>query len=158
VLAKVTNPHKLKAVLKIPETQARDLALGQQAKIDTRSTIVAGHLIRIDPAAESGTVTVDVALDGPLPREARPDLGVDGTIELERIENALYVGRPVYAQSDQAMKVFKLTGDGLAVHVPVKFGRTSVTTIEIVEGLEIGDRVIVSDTHEWDDYDRLRIR
>ena len=158
VLAKVTNPHKLKAVLKIPETQARDITQGQKAMVDTRNTVVAGRVVRIDPAAESGTVTVDVTLDGAMPREARPDLSVDGTIELERLEDVLYLTRPSYSQPDSAGSLFRVNGDGSAVRTPVKFGRGSVMTIEVVSGLSVDDQVIVSDTREWDAYQRIRVR
>jgi HlyD family secretion protein len=158
VLAKVSNPRKLKAALKIPETQARDVVLGQKAVVDTRNSLLDGHVVRINPASESGSVTVDVTLETALPREARPDLSVDGTIELERLENVLYVGRPVYGQSDSTVSLFKLLDPSTAVRIPVKFGRNSVNTIEIINGLDVGDQVILSDTHEWDGYERLRVR
>jgi HlyD family secretion protein len=158
VLAKVTNPRRLKAALKIPETQARDVILGQKATVDTRSSLLKGHVIRINPASEAGSVTVDVAIDSTLPREARPDASVDGTIELERLEDVLYVGRPVYAQQDASVSLFKLDNLGAAVRARARFGRSSVNTIEVLEGLELGDQVILSDTKEWDAYERLRIQ
>lgn len=158
ILAKVTNPRKLKAALKVPETQARDIQLGQKATIDTRNTLLPGHVVRINPASEGGSVTIDVALDVALPREARPDLSVDGTIELERLESALYVGRPVYSQSDSTISLFKLDGMGGATRIRAKLGRSSVNSVEIVEGLDVGDQVILSDTKEWDGYERLRVQ
>jgi HlyD family secretion protein len=159
ILAKVTNPKKLKAALKIPETQARDIVFGQKATIDTRSTILSGRVVRIDPASEEGNVTVDVAIDDPLPRESHPDLSVDGTIELERLENVLYVGRPVYGQADSTVSLFKtIESSTAALRIPVKLGRISVSTVEIREGLNEGDEVILSDTHEWDSTERIRLR
>jgi HlyD family secretion protein len=157
IVAKVTNPRKLKASLKIPETQAHDIAFGQKVVVDTRSSLVTGHVVRIDPAADAGTVTIDVTIDGPLPREARPDLSVDGTIELERLENVLYVGRPVYGQPNTTANLFKVAADGGAVRLSVRFGRTSVNCIEVLEGLAAGDQVILSDTKEWDAYGRLQL-
>jgi HlyD family secretion protein len=158
-LAKVTNPKRLKAQLKVPETQARDVLIGQRAWVDTRSTLLPGKVVRVDPAAEQGTVTVDVALEAELPREARPDLSVDGTVELERLEDAVFVGRPIYGQADSTVSLFKLEADkSHATRVQVKFGRSSVNTIEVVEGLAVGDEIILSDTREWDRFDRLRVR
>jgi HlyD family secretion protein len=158
IVARVANQTKLKAVVKIPETLVRDIAYNQLAQIDTRNGVVPGHVVRIDPASENGTVTVDVALDGPLPKGARPDLSVDGTIELERLENVLYVGRPVQGQADSKVGLFKVVDAGSAAfRVPVKLGRSSVTTIEILDGLQIGDQVILSDMSQWDTYDRLRL-
>ncbi|HZM01629.1 MAG TPA: HlyD family efflux transporter periplasmic adaptor subunit [Candidatus Saccharimonadales bacterium] len=158
IVARVANQAKLKAVLKIPETLVGDMAFNQPAQIDTRNGIVPGHVVRIDPASENGTVTVDVALDAPLPKGARPDLSIDGTVELERLENVLYVGRPVQGQADSKAGLFKVVDAGAAaLRVPVKLGRSSVTTIEIVEGLQIGDQVILSDMSQWDTYDRLRL-
>jgi HlyD family secretion protein len=158
IVARVANQAKLKAVLKIAETQARDIAFGQPAQIDTRNGIVPGHVTRIDPASENGTVTVDVALDAALPKGARPDLSVDGTIELERLEKVLYVGRPVQGQADTKIGLFKVVDSGGgAVRVPVKLGHTSVTSIEILEGLGMGDTVILSDMSQWDAADRLRL-
>jgi HlyD family secretion protein len=158
IVARVANQSKLKAVLKIAETQARDIAYGQQSQIDTRNGIVPGHVVRIDPAAENGTVTVDVNLDAPLPRGARPDLSVDGTIELERLENVLYVGRPVQGHADTKVGLFKVVeGGNGAIRVPVNLGRSSATTIEIMEGLQTGDQVILSDMSQWDTSERIRL-
>lgn len=156
VLAKAVEPARLMAQLRIPDTQARDVALGQAAAIDTRNGVVKGHVMRIDPASQNATVTVDVALDGPLPRGARPDLAIDGTIELERLASVLHVGRPVRAQEHASGTVFRVDGP-TAVRVPVKFGRTSVTSIEIVEGLGEGDRVITTDMSAWDAVDRVQL-
>jgi HlyD family secretion protein len=158
IVARVANQAKLKAVLKIAETQVRDIAFGQPAQIDTRNGIVPGHVTRVDPASENGTVTVDVALDVALPKGARPDLSVDGTIELERLENVLYVSRPVQGQADTKIGLFKVVeGGGGAVRVPVKLGHTSVTSIEILDGLGMGDQVILSDMSQWDTSDRIRL-
>jgi HlyD family secretion protein len=155
-LARVVEPQHLKAELKIAETQAKDIQLGQQAEIDTRNGVIPGHVSRIDPAAQQGTVTVDVALDGQLPQGARPDLTVDGTVELERLDNVIYVGRPAFGQSQSAVSMFKLEPDGKsAVRVPVKLGRSSVNTIEIMGGLQPGDQVVLSDTSAWDAYNRI---
>ena len=156
VLAKVVEPSRLTAQLRIPDVQARDVAVGQTAAIDTRSGVVKGHVTRIDPASQNATVTVDVALDGPLPRGARPDLAIDGTIEIERLESVLHVGRPVRALEHTSGTVFRLDGN-TAVRVPVKFGRSSVTAIEIVDGLKEGDRVITTDMSAWDEVDRVQI-
>ena len=156
-LARVADPKKLKAQIKIAETQAKDIQINQPASIDTRNGIVAGHVIRVDPAVEQGTVTVDVALDGALPKGARPDLSVDGTIELERLDNVLFVGRPAFAQDGATVGVFKLTGNGEAVRTPVHFGRSSVNTIEILSGLNAADQVILSDTSAYDSHDRIRL-
>jgi HlyD family secretion protein len=139
-LARVADPTTLKAALQIPETQAKDIQLGQSAQIDTRNGIIAGRVQRIDPAVQSGTVTVDVALDGNLPQGVRPDLSVDGTIELERLTDVLYVGRPAFGGTDSTVGMFKLEEGGqFAVRVPVKLGRSSVNTVEIIEGLREGD-------------------
>ena len=161
-LARVAAPGRLKAELRIPETQAKDLEVGLKAVIDTRNGEVEGRVARVDPAAQNGTVLVDVSFTGPLPKGARPDLSVDGTIELERLEEVLYVGRPAFGQEHSTVSLFKLTGppeapDG-AERVQVKFGRSSVNTIEVLEGLKAGDRVILSDMSAWDGRDRLRIR
>lgn len=157
-LARVARPENLKAELRIAETQAKDIEVGQRAVIDTRNGFIEGKVIRIDPAVIEGTVTVDVGLEGELPKGARPDLSVDGTIELERLEDVLYVGRPAYGQSESTVGLFKLGLDGeTATRVQVRLGRSSVNTIEIVEGLEEGDRVILSDTNQWDAYDRIRL-
>ena len=157
-LARVANPARLKAEVKVVETQAKDIALGQKATVDTRNGIVNGHVVRIDPAVQNGTVTVDVVLDEALPKGARPDLSVEGTILLERLTNVLYVGRPVHGQSDSTVGLFKLVNGGKeAVRVPVKLGRSSVNTIEILQGLEVGDTVILSDMSQWDAHDRVRL-
>jgi HlyD family secretion protein len=157
-LARVARPEKLKAELRIAQTQAKDIEVGQTASIDTRNGIIPGRVIRIDPAVREGTVTVDVALMGELPRGARPDLDVDGTIELERLVDVLYVGRPAYGQADSTIGLFKLEQDGVhAARIQVKLGRSSVTTIEVIEGLKEGDTVILSDTSAWDAYDRIRL-
>jgi len=158
-LAKVVRPTNLKAQLRIPETQARDIALGQPAAIDTRNGVITGHVIRIDPAAQNATVTVDVGLDGPLPRGARPDLTVDGTIELERLTDIVYVSRPAQAQPNGTVGLFKLDPDGVgATRVKVGLGRSSVSTIEVTSGLVPGDQVVLSDTSAWDAYDRIRLK
>ncbi|MEO5717967.1 MAG: efflux RND transporter periplasmic adaptor subunit [Chthoniobacterales bacterium] len=156
-LARVADPKKLKAQIKIAETQAKDIQINQPASIDTRNGLVAGHVIRVDPAVEQGTVTVDVALDGALPKGARPDLSVDGTIELERLDNVLFVGRPAFAQDGATVGVFRLTSGGEALRTPVHFGRSSVNTIEILSGLNAGDQVILSDTSAYDSHDRIRL-
>jgi len=157
-LAKIVQPTRLKAEIKIAETQARDVLIGQVASIDTRNGIIAGRVVRVDPSVVNGTVTVDVKLDGELPRGARPDLSVDGTIELQRLNDALYVGRPVQAQPESTIGLFKLVEDGrYAVRVPVKLGRTSVSTVEIIQGLEVGDIVILSDMSAWDGHDRVKL-
>jgi HlyD family secretion protein len=157
-LARVAEPQHLKAELKIAETQTKDIVLGQQASIDTRNGIIPGHVMRIDPAAVQGTVTVDVALDGELPQGARPALSVDGTIELERLTDVVYVGRPAFGQSQSTVGMFKLEPDGkTAVRVQVKLGRSSVNTVEVIDGLQPGDQVILSDTSAWDNYNRIRL-
>lgn len=157
-LARVADPTKLKAEIKIAETQAKDIQIDQPASIDTRNGVVAGHVMRVDPAVEQGTVRVDVALDGELPRGARPDLSVDGTIELERLDNVVYVGRPAFGQENNTVGIFKLVaGTSEAVRTPVKLGRSSVNTIEIISGLEPGDQVILSDTSAMDAHDRIRL-
>ncbi len=157
-LARVANPAKLKAEIRIPETQAKDVTIGQKAAIDTRNGIVPGRVSRVDPAVREGTVLVDVALEGPLPQGARPDLSVDGTIEIERLTNVLYVGRPVHGQPNSTIGLFKLLPNSdEAVRVQVRLGRSSVNTIEILEGLQEGDRVILSDMSAQDAYDRIRL-
>ena len=157
-LARVADPTKLKAEVKIAETQAKDIQINQPASIDTRNGIVAGHVIRVDPAVEQGTVKVDVALDAELPKGARPDLSVDGTIELERLDNVIYVGRPAFGQENNTVGIFKLVaGTSEAVRTPVKLGRSSVNTIEIISGLEPGDQVILSDTSAMDAHERIRL-
>jgi HlyD family secretion protein len=158
-LARVANPKKLKAEIKIAETQAKDATIGQKATIDTRNGVVTGHVSRIDPSVQNGTVTVDVAIDQILPPGARPDLSVDGTIEIENLKDVLYVGRPVHGQSDSTVGIFKLDEDGSdATRVNVKLGRSSVNTIEIVQGLKVGDKVILSDMSAWDNFDRIRLK
>ena len=157
-LAKIVQPTRLKAEIKVPETQAKDVIIGQLAQIDTRNGVIPGSVIRVDPAVVNGTVTVDVKLDGPLPKGARPDLSIDGTIELERLDDVLYVGRPVQGQSDATIGLFRLIDAGRgAVRVPVKLGRSSVSTIEVLQGLEVGDQVILSDMSTWDAHDRVRL-
>jgi multidrug efflux pump subunit AcrA (membrane-fusion protein) len=160
ILAKVVpTPVQLKAVLRIPETQAKDLAIGQKATIDTRNGLAPGRVSRIDPAAINGTVTVDVALDGAPPAGARPDLSVDGTIEIERLENVLNVGRPPFAQQNSPGTVFKLVdGGSYAERVQVKWGRTSVSRVEITSGLQRGDVIIMSDMSRWDNVDRVKVK
>lgn len=157
-LVRVSDPGRLKAELRIPETQARDIQIGQVASIDTRNGLIPGRVSRIDPAAQNGTVTVDVALEGALPRGARPDLSVDGTIELERLANVLYVGRPAFGQENSTAGLFKVLESGEAARVQVKLGRSSVNTVEILDGLRQGDRVVLSDMSAWDAFDRIRLR
>lgn len=158
-LAKVVQPEKLKAVLRIPETQARDVTIGQEAAIDTRNGIVKGHVIRQDPASQNGTVTIDVALDDKLPRGARPDLSVDGTVMIERLDNVLNVGRPAYGQANSTVGIFRvIPGTNEAERVRVELGRNSVNTIEIIRGLNKGDVVILSDMSRWDNVDRVRLK
>src|SRR5262245_608191 len=157
-LARVADPSKLKAEIRIPETQTQDIAFGQRVKIDTRIGIVEGHVIRIAPAPIQGLLPIDVALDGELPRGARPDMSVDGTIELERLKDALYMQRPAIAQQQGMITLFKYVEGGKeAVRVQVKLGRSSVTDIEILEGLNVGDRVILSDTSQFDSVNRIRL-
>jgi len=158
ILARVARPDTLKAELQIPETQAKDLTVGQPARIDTRNGIVPGRVVRIDPAVQNGYVLVDVDLEGELPRGARPDLSVDGTIQIEKLEDVLYVGRPAYGESGSTIQLFEIVGDGdAAVRVDVRLGRASVNTIEVVSGLEEGDVVILSDPSPWDGHDRLKL-
>lgn len=157
-LARVGDPTRLMTELRIAETQARDIQIGQPASIDTRNGIIPGHVARIDPAVQNGTVTVDVTLDGELPRGARPDLTVDGTIELERLVDVVYVGRPVYGQEDSVVSLFKLQpGSDEAVRTRVELGRSSVNTIEVRAGLQPGDQVVLSDMSQWDAFDRIRL-
>ena len=157
-LARVGDPAVLKAELRIAETQAKDIQIGQSAAIDTRNGVIPGHVTRIDPAVENGTVTVDVALDGALPRGARPDLTVDGAIELERMDDILFVGRPVFGQEESVVSLFRVETDGThASRTRVSLGRASVNTIEVLEGLQPGDRVVLSDMSTWDQFDRVRI-
>src|SRR5436305_8043400 len=157
-LARVADPAKLKAQVKIAETQAKDILIDQKAAIDTRNGVVNGHVVRVDPAVEQGTVTVDVAIDGELPKGARPDLSVDGTIELERLNDVTYVGRPAFGQENNTVGILKLiSGSSEAVRTPVKLGKSSVNTIEIVNGVQPGDQVMLSDTSAWDAHERIRL-
>ena len=157
-LVRVADPSHLKATIQIPETQAKDVIVGQKSSIDTHNGIVAGHVTRIDAAVVNGTVAVDVAFDGPQPSGARPDLSVDGTIEIEDMRDVVYVGRPVNGQADASVAIFKLIDGAQAVRVNVKLGRGSVNTIEVTQGLNVGDRVILSDMSAWDNYDRIQLR
>jgi HlyD family secretion protein len=157
-LVRVANPSRLKATIQIAETQAKDMQIGQKASVDTHNGIVNGRVARIDAAVVNGTVAVDVSFDGPLPQGARPDLSVDGTIEIERIADVLYVGRPVHGDPGGTISLFKLADDGEAVRVPVILGRASVNTVEIVQGLRIGDQVVLSDMSAWDNFDRIRLK
>ena len=157
-LARVGDPTRLMAQLRIAETQARDIVEGQPAAVDTRNGVIPGHVIRIDPSVQQGTVTVDVALDGELPRGARPDLTVDGTIELERLENVIYVGRPVFGREQSVVILFKLDPDSDdAVRTRVSLGRASVSFIEVLDGLQPGAQVVLSDMSQWDSFDRVRL-
>ena len=157
-LGKVAQPSKLKAELKIAETQVKDIVIGQPAVIDTRNGLIDGRVKRIDPSVLNGTVTVDVALKGPLPAAARPDLSVDGTIQLEKLENVVFVGRPVFGQQDATVQLFKIEPDGkFANKTKVTFGKASVNTIEVKDGLQVGDKVILSDMSTYDSYDRIRL-
>jgi HlyD family secretion protein len=158
-LARVADPNKLKAEIKIAETQAKDIRELQKATVDTRNGVVTGHVTRMDPSVVNGTVTVDVSFDEPLPLGARADLSVDGTIELENLKDVLYVGKPVHGQTDSTISLFKITSDGSeANRVNVKLGRNSVTTIEVLSGLQVGDKVILSDMSQWDNVDRIRLK
>ena len=158
VLARVARPENLKAELHVPEVQAKDVLVGQTASIDTRNGIVPGRVLRVAPSATDGTVIVDVALEGALPQGARPDISVDGTIEIERLNNVLYVSRPAYGQANSKIEMFRLTEDGKrAERVPVELGRVSVNTVEIVKGLQVGDKVILSDTSAQDGYNKIRL-
>lgn len=158
ILAKVAQPWKLKAEIRIPETQAKDVMIGQAAQVDTHNGIIPGRVSRIDPAAVNGNVTVDIRLEGALPQGARPDLSVDGIVELERLSDVLYVQRPVFGQPNSTIGLFKVSEDGKeAVRVRVRIGRVSVQTVEILDGLKIGDKVILSDMSAWDGHDRLRL-
>jgi HlyD family secretion protein len=157
-LARVADPTNLKAELRIAETQTKDIRIGQMAEVDTRNGTVKGKVARIDPKSTGGTVGVDVILEGALPSGARPDLSVDGTIQLERLDNVIYVGRPAFGQERSTVQIFKLDADGsYAVRTPVTLGRSSVNTIEIVSGLQPGDRVILSDMTQWDTNDRVKL-
>ncbi len=156
-VARVADPTRLKAEVKIHETQAQDIQLGQVASVDTRNGIVSGHVSRIDPAVQNGTVTVDIKLDQAPPRGARPDLSVEGTIELERLNNVIYVGKPVLADANAEVMLFKLTAAREAVRARVKLGRSSVTTVEVVQGLQPGDQIILSDMSQWQGHDRIKL-
>jgi HlyD family secretion protein len=157
-LGKVAQPSKLKAELKIAETQVKDITIGLPAVVDTRNGLIDGHVSRIDPSIINGTVTVDVKLEGQLPPGARPDLSVDGTIQIEKLDDVLYVGKPVFGQENATVQIFKIDPDGkYAQKVKVTFGRSSVNTIEIKNGLQTGDRVILSDMSQYDAYDRIRL-
>jgi HlyD family secretion protein len=158
-LARVANPSRLKAEIKIAETQAKDIQLGQKAEVDTRNGIVEGRVARIDPSVQNGTRTVDVTLTGPLPKGAVPDLSVDGTIELERLNDVLFTGRPAFGQDQSVVGLFRIGADGAtAERVQVKLGRSSVNTIEVLSGLKVGDQVILSDMSAYDAYDRIRLK
>ena len=157
-LARVVDPTRLKAQLQIAETQVKDIVIGLKAEVDTRNGVTRGRVTRIDPAARNGTVAVDVAFEGELPRGARPDMSVDGTIELERLDNVMYVGRPAFGQDQARISLFKLSPDrAAAVLVPVELGASSVNTVEVRRGLDVGDCVVLSDMSAWSRYDRLRI-
>ena len=158
MLAKVVQPEHLMAELKVAETQARDVQIGEPASVDTHNGVIAGTVMRVDPAVQNGTVTVDVKLTGELPKGARPDLSVDGTIDLERMADVLYVGRPAFGQENSTISLFKLDAEGKgAARVPVKVGRASVNSIQLLEGLHEGDTVILSDMSRWDNVDRIRL-
>src|SRR6202140_2913233 len=159
MLAKVVQPNHLMAELKVAETQARDVQIGEPASVDTHNGVISGEVMRVDPAVQNGTVTVDVKLTGELPKGARPDLSVDGTVDLERLDNVLYVGRPAFGQENSTISLFKLGPDGHeAVRIPVKVGRASVNSIQIVDGLHEGDTVVLSDMSRWDNTDRIRLQ
>jgi HlyD family secretion protein len=157
-LARVADPTRLKAELRIAETQATDIEIGQPARVDTRNGIIEGRVSRKDPAAVNGTVTVDIELLGELPRSAVPDLSVDGTIQLARMDDVLHVGRPAFGQEDGTVSLFRVGSEGTAERVQVQLGRSSVTAIEVVAGLQVGDRVVLSDMSAWDGFDRVRLR
>jgi HlyD family secretion protein len=158
-LARVVEPGRLKAVLRIPDTQMRDVVMGQVAFIDTRNDTIRGRVVRIDPAAQGGTTGVDVALEGDLPSSARPDMSIDGTIEIDRLNDVLYVSRPNYGSAGQTISLFVLDADGrMAERTQVRLGQTSVNFVEVVSGLKRGDRVILSDMQQWDAHNRVRIR
>ena len=159
MLAKVVQPNHLMAELKVAETQARDVQIGEPASVDTHNGVITGSVMRVDPSVQNGTVTVDVKLVGELPKGARPDLSVDGTIDLERLDNVLYVGRPAFGQENSTISLFKLDGDERdATRVPVKVGRASVNSIQVIEGLHEGDKVVLSDMSRWDNTDRIRLQ
>jgi HlyD family secretion protein len=156
-LARVADPSVLKAELRIAETQTKDIRIGQYAEVDTRNGRVKGKVSRIDPASSNGTVGVDIVLEGALPAGARPDLSVDGEVRLEELNNIIYVGRPAFGQENSSVSLFKVGADGEAVRTTVKLGRSSVSTIEVVEGLNPGDQVILSDMSTYDEYQRVRL-
>lgn len=157
-LARVADPRRLKAEIRVAETQARDIQIGQSAQVDTRNGIAAGKVHRIDPSVQNGTVTVDIVITEELPRGARPDLSVDGTIELERLDDVVFVGRPAFGQERTTTNIYKLDPQGIyAVRTPVQLGRSSVNTIEVINGLQPGDRVILSDMAQWDANDRIKL-
>jgi HlyD family secretion protein len=159
ILARVAQPSHLKAELKIAETQAKDVVIGQKALIDTHNGTALGHVTRIDPSVQNGTVTVDASIDGALPPGSRPDLSVEGTIEIERLADVLSTGRPVHGDTDSTVGLFKVMDDSReAVRVQVKLGRASVNSVEILQGLSAGDQVILSDMSAWDNFDRVRLR
>lgn len=159
VLARVAQPTQLKAALKIAETQAKDIQIGQKATVDTHNGVIAGHVMRIDPSVVNGTRTVDVKLDGALPQGAVPDLSVEGTVEIERLTDVMFVGRPVHGEAHSTVGLFKVVNDGKeAVRIQVELGRTSVNTVEIVKGLQVGDTVILSDMSQWDNFDRVQLK
>jgi HlyD family secretion protein len=158
-LARVARPNSLRAELRIAETQAKDIALGQLVKVDTRNGVADGTVTRVDPAVQNGTVQVDVDLNGELPPGARPDLSVDGTIEIERLPDVMYVGRPAFGQSDSEVRLFRLDlSSGIASRVPVRLGKSSVNLIEIRQGLNVGDQVVLSDTSAYDQHDRIKLK
>lgn len=157
-LARVADPLRLKAEIRVAETQAKDILIGQLAEVDTRNGVVSGKVSRIDPSVQNGTVTVDVTFTGELPKGSRPDLSVDGTIELERLDDVVYVGRPAFGQENSQVGIFKLDEDKVyATRTQVKFGRSSVNTIEVVNGLKPGDWVILSDMSANDSNDRIKL-
>jgi len=157
-LVRVADPSNLKAELRIAETQTKDIAIGQSAEVDTRNGIVQGKVSRIDASSTNGTVGVDVILEGPLPAGSRPDLSVDGTVRLEKLDDVIYVGRPAFGQEESTISLFKLQPDGEAIRTNVKLGRSSVNTIEIKEGLKPGDQVILSDMSTYDQFDRIQLK
>lgn len=157
-LARVANPSSLKAEVRIAETQTKDIRVGQSAEIDTRNGLVKGHVSRIDPASQGGTVGVDISLDGPLPPGSRPDLSVDGTVLLERLTNVVFMGRPAFGQENSTVTIFKVLANGEAHATKVKLGRASVNVIEVLEGLQPGDQVILSDMSQFDAFDRVQLK
>lgn len=159
ILAKVAQPTHLMAELKVPETQAKDVAIGQAVLVDTRNGVIEGRVTRVDPTVKEGTVTIDVRFDGALPAGVRPDMNVDGVIEIERLADAVFVGRPAFAQANSTVSIFRLEKDGkTAVRTQVAFGRTSVSIIEVLRGLQVGDTAILSDMSTWESHDRVVLR